>query len=52
MTYTQIAFGMLRLGTGKQDSDDKHAWEAGLPIKTPLPPAVAEYLKTVLFPHF
>lgn len=31
LSYTQIAFGLLRLHLGKQDSDDKLEWAAGLP---------------------
>jgi len=32
LTFTQIVFGQLRFHLGKQDSDDKLDWTAGLPI--------------------
>ena len=31
LSYTQIAFGLLRMHLGKQDSDEKLDWVAGLP---------------------
>ena len=52
LTYAQIAFGLLRLHTGKADSDDKHEWTPGIPAAAPLPAPVTEFLSTVLFPHF
>jgi len=38
LTLTQIAFGLLRLNTGKADSDEKNHWTPGLPVQQPLPP--------------
>lgn len=32
LTFTQIAFGQLRLCLGKQDSDERLEWKAGLPV--------------------
>ena len=36
-TYTQIAFGLLRLHTGNPDTSERFKWESGLPAKTALP---------------
>lgn len=52
LTLTQISFGLLRLQTGKQDSDDKFEWEKGLPAKTALPEQVLQFNRMVLFPQF
>lgn len=52
LTLTQFAFGLLKLTTGKADSDDKYSWTAGLPVAQPLPNEVQEFLKSVLYPHF
>jgi len=52
LTLTQIAFGQLRLAMGKQDSDDKIEWIAGLPVQQPLPAAVKQFIDNILVPHF
>ena len=33
LTYTQIAFGMMRLASGDPNNEAKFAWQAGLPPK-------------------
>lgn len=48
LTYTQIAFGLLRHYTGQ----DKLNWKKGLPVMVPLPDKVMEFLRQVVFPHF
>ena len=52
LTYTQIAFGQLRLHLGKQDSDEKLEWTPGLPAQESLPAPVKTFVDTVLIPHF
>ena len=51
LSLTQIAFGLLRLALGKQDSDDKFRWEPGFPPKEALPDTVKQFLDQFLIPH-
>lgn len=52
LSLTQVAFGLLRLNIGKQDSDDKFFWKAGLPVSIDVPDQVRDFLTRWLIPHF
>lgn len=52
LSYTQIAFGLLRCHSGRPDSDDKIDWTPGMPTAQQLPPQVVTFLDQVLMPHF
>jgi hypothetical protein len=49
MTYLQLGVGLVRHFTG---SDEKFPWTKGLPVKTPLPTEVNQYLDQVVLPHY
>lgn len=50
LTYTQIAFGLLKHYTGNYD--DKFKWQKGLPVQNPLPADVLQFIDTKIFAHF
>lgn len=52
LTYTQIAFGLLRSALGRADSDEKLEWQAGMPTEQQLPDVVKQFVDTVLMAHF
>ncbi len=53
LTYTQIAFGLLKMFSPElYDANDKFQWKKGLPPVVTLADKVQEFIDTVIFPHF